>query len=557
MKTTNYLLVLSTVLFFLTACSDEWNSHYGKKEQIVNNEHVAIVNEKVIEFIEGDESLSSMYRLFNETGVVDVMEGMTQLRTILVVNDSVNVNIVEDFKEYMAKTHIATVALSPANLYDGQRILMWNGKYLTVTKEETEDGNYNIYFNGVKVNRIIKASDGYVYEIADYINSPQSLYEIIKGLGDNYSVFREMVLSKGERIFDKKASIPIGVDGTGNTVYDSIFTETFPYFGSKGFDLLSESLTATMLIPSNAVVEQALGTAKNNLESWGLTREDSIVQNWVFQSCFFNKIYEKTDFESDADLTSVFGKQWRNSVQQVNTDDRISMSNGVAYYVNFMKIPTNVLIYRLKDFFKWYEFLSDTQKATYFASENLIFKEVKTEVTAWSGWPQGGFPTIENRVLRYDLAKDPADTTKRVQEFTLDFVPFHCDDNGDGSYNIRPYIIPPGEYDLCLGFVQIKTGSPGDIGVYFNDVEMKTVTASDIASTTFHYDRGGQGYPEGYDVNKATDKKKSNYDRDGGKVGVVTITESAQVRITFHGVKNEKGNQAFHHWCLKPTKDCY
>ena len=65
-----------------------------------------------------------------------------------------------------------------------------------------------------------------------------------------------------------------------------------------------------------------------------------------------------------------------------------------------------------------------------------------------------------------------------------------------------------------------------------------TVTASQLTKTDWHYDRGGQGYPEGYDTSKATDKNKTKYDRDGAKVGVVTIggTQPVNVVIKFHGI---------------------
>ena len=43
----------------------------------------------------------------------------------------------------------------------------------------------------------------------------------------------------------------------------------------------------------------------------------------------------------------------------------------------------------------------------------------------------------------------------------------------------------------------------------FNGEYVGTVTASQLTKTDWHYDRGGQGYPEGYDTSKATDKNKN------------------------------------------------
>ena len=81
---------------------------------------------------------------------------------------------------------------------------------------------------------------------------------------------------------------------------------------------MSENVTATMLIPSNEVINDALTTARKKLTEWGLEREDSIIRNWVFQAAFFNKKYTKLDFEENEDLKSVFSKQWRTTVQVVD-----------------------------------------------------------------------------------------------------------------------------------------------------------------------------------------------------------------------------------------------
>ncbi len=48
-----------------------------------------------------------------------------------------------------------------------------------------------------------------------------------------------MILSRNQLTFDKNASEIIGVDNTGNTVYDSVFTVKAPYFENKGFDIMS------------------------------------------------------------------------------------------------------------------------------------------------------------------------------------------------------------------------------------------------------------------------------------------------------------------------------
>jgi len=561
MKTTIRLsiIALTVMTIVMSACTNDWNDHYSQKEQIVKNENVAISPLKAVEFLQQETSLSGMNALFQETGIDASIEKSAQMYTVLVVNNDVPLNIMAERKEYVAKSHIAPVALSPSYIYNGMRILMLNGKYINVTIQEDAEGIVDIFFNDIKVKHITKVADGYVYELETYIDSPQSMYEMIKELDDNYSIFRDLILSKVTWIFDKSASMPIGVDETGNTVYDSVKVESFPYFAAQNFDLSSESLTATMLIPSNEILTTALNQAYDYLSDCNLQREDSVIRNWIFQVCFFNKKYTKSDFENNEDLTSVFSRQWRTTIQQANLDNPITMSNGLAYYITYMKIPVNVLIYRIKNFFYPHEYMSAEEKAIYFVTEGLVFKEYKTEVTPWSGWPQGGWPEIFNRVLRFNLAPSAADSTVKVKNCTLDFTAFSWTDNGDGTYNFSPLGIPPGEYELSLGFVQQKSGNPGDMGIFFQGDSVGVVTVAQIAGTDFHYDRSRRGYPEGYDTSKATDSKKTYYDCDGGLVATVTLTgtEPKPIKIKFHGYNNDRGDQAFHHWCLRPTKNCY
>jgi hypothetical protein len=550
MKTINYFFTITLLVAGLFACTDNWDTHYNSQENEINNATVTIVNSTAVEYLKSESTYSSMYSLFSESSIIETIQGREQLFTILVVNNNNATNSGTEDKIYLAKSHISDVALSPENLSHGQRLLMWTNKAVSITKETSESEAYNIAFNSAKVTKIIKTNDAYIYELDTYIDAPKSMYEIIEDLGDDYSIFRDMILSRNQREFNKDASIPIGVDNTGSTVYDSVFIITNPYFSAQNFDIMSESLNATMLIPSNEVVNNALNTARENLNLWGLTRNDEIIEDWIFQSAFFKEQYNKQDFIDKVDLTSIFGKQWRTTVQHVDLDNPVSMSNGVAYYVQSMKIPTNILIYRLKDFYKWYEFLTETDKEKYFPLENLAFDKIATEVNAWSGWPAGGFPMIENRVLYFNLAD------KDIQEYKLHFVPFQFQSHGDGTYTASPYLIPPGEYDLCLGF---KQNLGHNVEISFNGEAIREISTSEFTSTTYHYDRGGQGYPEGYDTSKATDSKKGNYDRDGGRIGVVTIegTEAVPVQITIHGINVTNNRTILHHWCLRPTKNCY
>ncbi len=115
------------------------------------------------------------------------------------------------------------------------------------------------------------------------------------------------------------------LDETGSNVYDSIFIVTNPYFEAQGFNMMSESLSATVLIPSNEVVNRAVDCKPvkiyRNGECYGR------ILYWkigLSSQCFFDKKLSKSDFEANIDLNSIFSKQWRTTVQQVDLENPVS-----------------------------------------------------------------------------------------------------------------------------------------------------------------------------------------------------------------------------------------
>lgn len=540
-----------------SGCDNDWDDHYNNPKTGITNPHIDIVEQSTEAYLSQQDSLSGMYAFLKEQGIFDRINAKEQLHSLFLVDDARFALEDTTNANFLARSLVSDIALSPSNLYDGERILMWHGKYIVVSLDSAAlAGNINhIRFNNIPVKRIVKTGDGYIYILEELIQTPISLYDVIENLGPEYSLFKEMVMAKNVLTFDKANSKPIGVDNTGNTVYDSVFIISNPFFDDKGFNLTSESLTATMFLPSNEVIRTALDDAKTKLAAWDMTRDTNLLRNWILEAAFYNHRYTPAELSVDTDISSIYGRQWRTSVQQLDLENPITMSNGIAYKVVWMKIPNNVLMYRLKDFFYYYEYCTETQKAEYYKTSNLQFKEVVTDVEPWSPL-EGVWPKIMNRVLTFDFV-DLVDG-----QFRMDFTPIKLVTTPDGGYEVRPWKIPPGEYIFSMGFKQ----SLGlDVEISFNDEPFGTFTLG--SATTFHYDRGAGSYAEGYkeqlDAGIITHSKKSNYDRDGGKIGDVVVRgdangEPAPVKITISSPGFGTATKiVFHHWCLRPTSNNY
>ena len=562
------IIILLAIGGVVTACSElEDDDHYGNSDTPISNSELKIVGMTSEEYIKSRGDLSGMDNLFRSQGIYEQLNEKGQLSTMLVVTND-HFKQPEDKVEFVTKSHVSDISISPANLEDGTRLMMWHGKYVNVSIDSVgKEGNIvdHILFNNGAVKEVVKTTTGYIYVISDMIETPTSLYDFINDLGDEYSIFREMVLASGGKEFDRTNSKAVGINDQGNTVYDSVFIYRNTFFEAVNFDMNSESLTATLLLPSNDIINSALDDAHQRLNAWEMQRSDSIMKDWVLKTAFYSKRFTPAQLNNPGgeDLKSIFSTQWRPGIQMVDASEPIELSNGIVYKITKLHLPNNVLMYRLKDYFYYYENCTDEQKAQYFKGVNLNFKECNTEVAAWSPLP-GVWPYHENRILRYDKPSDIADT----DGFQLEFTPVKLNDDG----TVRPYLFPPGAYRFAMGSVQNQSVDV-TVTVLADGQEIaKTRTITWGTTTEFHYDRGttlSNTHPEGYDATYVREvggnSKAANYDTDGGQMLDELVIpdikgDGSPVQIVMRincGTWNGKTNVKFHHWCLRPTVNNY
>lgn len=595
-----YLLAFSAVML-LGACSELSDKDYFKNiETTVNSDELVVVDMSSGEYLSKEPEYSSINELFKSHGIFTALEQKNQLSTMLVVENS-------DFQapagkeaeiDNAVKAHVSDIAVSPANLKtegNNMRIMMWHGKYINVDLDDAarNEGKIagHIMFGTSAVKKVVKTNSGYIYVLSSLLNIPKSIYDYITNLDDNYSILRDSILASGTKEFDKKNSKPIGVNDEGNTVYDSVFIYKNTHFLEKNFDLSSESLTATLLLTSNAVVEEAIADAKVRLQKWGLWDEwnaerqynfEYTMRHWIMDAAFFDKkLTPETLLSKDEEndmLTSIFSKYWKTSVQQINPTP-IELSNGIAYQVTRLHIPNNVLIWRLKEDFSIYEFCSAEQKESFFQMLNMQFKACTTAVAAWTPL-QGVWPKHECRTLDLTVGDDASGDwqlvftpCKRIFETyptRMEMVKKDWLKSNLTVTGIKPFPIPPGKYTLSFGSKQNQ-----NMEITFK-VRVKgstdVVAVSDPitlgSTTTFHYDRNPGKFIEGYDPsadNLSTNKKAGNYDTDGGTViSELEIPDvkgdGSPVEITVEIASptwNGNTTMVFNHWCLRPTKDNY
>lgn len=582
MKIYQYILPAVFLVGGLTAaCTDNWDEHYSKQESVLTGTvEMEISDQPAVSYLQSKPEYKSMSRLFEETGLIERLNAQSLPYTLFVVGDELaDVAAVaekgirassdaaqESEAEFLAKGHITTASVAPSSLRDGQRLKMWNNKYVDVHVAPLEEGGPDVITftnNHCRIKKVIKVDNGYIYELDQMINTPKTMLETLEGLGDEYSIFKEMVLSRNIKMFDKANSTPLGPDASGNTVYDSVFTVRNPYFEAKGMDIMNDSKHYTMFIPSNDLITKAFNEGKAKLAAWQQTRPDSTLMNWCFQSMFFKTEYKPENFaelesKGTVDITSAFGKQWRFTVNKVDLNNPITMSNGTAYYVTDLKLPhRDVLIWRYKERFTTFTYLYNAASRddlnTHYVFENITIHSAltKNNVAAWvpDAAKAQGWPKVENTECRFYVIDANAG------ESTLVYTPYWLTVYEDNSYDLHDYIVPTGEYTLHVGFGTngVKKAT-NKMDISLNGELVASLSNSVYKKNTM--DRWGGGYPEYW--NTAWGDK---YDRDGPEIGTVYIQndELKPITITFRAWTDDgKGaNIPVEHWALRPTVNNY
>ncbi len=570
MKRIYSILIASVTLLLPFSCSDKWDDHYSKEDVVVNSDVVTVVDSNAKDYIKSASDLSSVASLFEEHGIFDKMDSKNQMFTVLVYSNGTMADATIDDPDFFAETCVCDLSITPTKMTDGLSIQMWNGKYLSVSVDESASGE-NIYIADSRIKGIVQTNNGYIYIMESPIYAPKSLYEYLTGLGDNYSMFKEMVFSYEEKVFDRENSIPKGVDATGNTVYDSVFVtkntlmDRYNSGGSETWNMRSEYYSSTLLIPSNDLITNALGNAYSYVRD-ALNREptesDSTkFREWIIKSSFYNYVLTPEDLDGETDLYSVAGYQddatastagvqWRPTVQKVNAAQPVELSNGVAYYETSLKIPNNVVVYRIKNRFYVWENCSEAEKAEYFKWTNLENPDIYDN---GSFGPLGTWPAVYYKCLR---AYPTEEATTNKLPVSLEYTGISL--NEDGTISVVK--VPPGEYYLRMGFQSNKY--PWRLNIYFND----ELVAEDVNPNNAHYDRTALGYPEGYNYKDwySTSNKAAYYDCDGMDIATVTVTGTELQSIKLKMVSNDmtqgsgsKYRMILYCWTLRPTDNNY
>lgn len=578
-----------------TSCDTNWESHYGTTE-LVAGENLTLYDGNATSYIRSQTELSILSDLF-EKGVYDNLSDNHEY-TIIVYPNSAIQNAPFPIDSSYTTYCVCDIAVSPSAMTDGKGIRMRYGKNVWISRNSN-----GIFIDQLPVKQVVKAKNAYIYYVEDgLVPIRKSIYEVITTLGDDYSQFKALVHRYENVYFDKELSTPIGFNSEGNTVYsDSVWSvrnSLMDRYTSDGLDwwnMRSEEFLTTVMIPSNEVIKNALDTALAKVPRYlgrVATPADRLkFEKWIVQACFVNKRLNKEQMTGNVDVDCVGGytrdtlegktfksieaAMWRPTVQTVRTNDVVYSSNGVCYYVDFLKIPNNVIIYRLKSkFYELWSAMTSAQKSAHFRWDHWYDPQIMYNA-------QGEFQLSETLpTMYYHVLTAIPDKTARKDSLK-------CSVTYDGlllnptTGKVTVANIPAGEYYLRMGF---KHSLQYSLSIYFNDSLLVKDMVMYAQGSNYHFDRGSVGvvdyngalsigYPEGYVWKDwaAKSEKAQAYDTDGYQVATVNVPKEGKFTIKVESYDNayyyndsqysrDASNITqlmMYHWCLKPTKNNY
>src|SRR5690554_253943 len=525
----NWLVIGVLCVWMLTGCSDGWKDYYNDRDAR------GVISEMTLgDYLEQEPDLSEFRELLNTAGVLEELDKDQYLTVWAVRNDQFNLSAIGNMDPaHVGRYHINYLAYGEGNLKEGLRIQTFNGTYLTI-------GSSALEVNDSRILSSRQLKNGVIHEIDAVMVPLINMFDYISLLGDEYSMFRDSVLAYNSRVFDRQNSTPIGVDPTGNTVYDSVFYISNPLF--QEVDFSSEFGQYTLFLPDNNVVASCFEKLEAQYALMGQEFEDSdaaMAMSWIKEAVFHEGLV--SDYAERNDWVSPFGKVWRSTVQGVDKGSARALSNGLVYDVTEMKVPNNVIIDRIKSLAYYYSFCDESEKEMYYTFNGCT--DIK--VTQGDVSPVAGF---------YYWLLDVTGAPDAEEEFSVEFTPLNYDEE---SGQVSVVKVPPGEYNLYMGFRSL--GHPY-VDVFFSSGEEPiAVDAQPVASEI----PASQSTPWNYDRVNETDPNISRWNGLGGLVGVVQVEgedmSSFRIKVKFNKVMaiGSAKRMQIYHWTLKPTANNY
>ncbi|TKG96989.1 fasciclin domain-containing protein [Puteibacter caeruleilacunae] len=339
MRKKNIVLLL-IVACIGTCCTKHFNEFYEDKRGDIRAN-------TVYEYLDNTAKFSDFVGCLKQTKLDSVLKESATVTVFAVENDDMNKikSLPADSMKLYMQFHVAIGKYFSSDMNYTERIKSLNGKYHAI-------GPKNGTFQVDKVDvseEDITCGNGVVQVMDGALKLRDNIYETILKLPEDYSIIREYILDADTMIFDRSNSKPVGINETGNTVYDTVWIHSNSILQGEG-DVTKEDDFFTAFIPTNEAVTYAVDKVRQDYENaTGAPFEpevDKMLYEWCHESLFYKG--EVADVTADTMLTLTNKAKFKLSVQQVEEASKQATSNGELYSVNYLQVPKYMYMEEVK-----------------------------------------------------------------------------------------------------------------------------------------------------------------------------------------------------------------
>jgi hypothetical protein len=324
-------IVLISILV-TQACTDEWDEHYD----VVSFD---LPDKTLTAYIQENPDLTVFSEMLEISGF-DIILDASQTYTVWVpVNDALNGVDATDTKwvQEIVQNHIARSRITSSGI-ENQSIRMLNGKYITFARKASgySFGNTNV----IELN--LPTSNGLVHVIDGYAPFLKNLWEYIDRT-ENLDSLRSYLYGQSKEVFDPVNSREIGVNATGQPIYDTVFIFSNPVLERLGA-LDSEDSIYTAIMPDNTAWTEAYGRIESFFnfpeDAGGVQRQREQTQ-WilVYDMLFRGRITQPEAMDS---LVSTTGSVFYDPGYLFLNAEPETLSNGITYVTDQMPYTDTV-----------------------------------------------------------------------------------------------------------------------------------------------------------------------------------------------------------------------
>ncbi len=331
---------LSAVLILTLACTvnKEWDKYY--------NPSSGQLGSTLLELLKENENYSLFYQKVLETRFDSILI-KNQYFTLFVPNNSA----FNDIPEYSLQQwkdiigfHICYQSFFSRE-FGNKNILSILGKYLNISDEG--NNNYSIFNSSIIMEKTDQnCSNGVLHEINQLLIPKKNIYEYVMSLGDDFSLFKKYINSMDIIEMDYDKSVRIGVDESGNTIYDTVWVKSNSYLDNIAH-INSENDSYTGLLIKDEQIMQALNKASGYFGNVSELNENDFLKllSIAYSAAFLEGTYRQDELPDT--MVSVEGKSLTLQDLAFSEEVDLEMSNGMIHILSEFNIPKEFFLYTI------------------------------------------------------------------------------------------------------------------------------------------------------------------------------------------------------------------